>query len=78
MTGTHQLLAHIVAAAAQVPYRFLLGGGCTNRCQQVGAMQLGQLAGVALIGLDPLARFSRDQCWRDDLALDACAAQGAL
>ena len=71
MPSTHQLAADIVAAATQVADRFLLGCGRTNLCQQIRTKQLGQLAGVAPVRLDPLARLARDQRRRDDLALDA-------
>ena len=42
--------------------------GHPDRGQFTGAVQLGKVDRIPPIGLDPLARLSRDQRWRDDSA----------
>ena len=56
----HQIQAYVIAPAAQVAHRlFVLTRGIDHR-QQPRTRQLGQLAGIATIRLDSLARSDRD------------------
>jgi len=61
MTGAHQVLAHGVAATTQVAQRFVRFVGGLHLGQQPRAQQLGQLARIPPIGLDPLPGLDRDQ-----------------
>ena len=78
MAAPLQILAHIIARPAQIADRFLLRRRRPHLRQQPRAEQLGQLARVAAIGLDPLARLARDQRRRNHLARHARRRQLAL
>ena len=56
MTGPQQIRADVFATAQQVAGRFFLLGRDVDRRQRPGAIQDGQLARIASVGLDPIAR----------------------
>ena len=62
-----QILARIIARAAQIANRFVLGGRRLDLRQQARATQLRQLARIAAIRLDPLAGLPWNQRRRDHL-----------
>jgi hypothetical protein len=62
-----QIFASIIAHPAQVADGFLFGRRRSDLRQQPGAPQLHQLARIAAIGFDPLARLPRNEGRRDDL-----------
>ena len=53
----------------QIAHRLVLGIRYPHRRQLAGPMQLGQAAGIAPVGLDPVARSLRDQRGSDHDAL---------
>jgi hypothetical protein len=63
-----QVLTGIVARPAQVANGFLRGGRRADRRQQTRPSQFDELARIAAIGLDPLARLSGNQRRRHDVA----------
>jgi hypothetical protein len=69
MATAHQILVSVLAGAAQVAHRLVLGGGRMHFGQKPRAQQLSQLAGIATIGLDPIARLARNQRRSNDNAV---------
>ena len=61
MPAADEVLVGVLASAAQVAHRLVLGRRRMHLGQKPGAEQLGQLAGVTTIGLDAIARLARDQ-----------------
>jgi hypothetical protein len=69
-----EITDHVGAGAAQVPYRLLPDGGDADTDQLAGAVQPGQAAAVAPVGLDLVARRLGDQQGGDHLAADPMLA----
>ena len=63
--------AQVVAAAHQVAQPFLLRARRVDEGQLAGAVETHQLARVAAVGLDPVARAHRGERGGDDVAGDA-------
>lgn len=59
---------HVLAGAAEIAHRLLLGAGNPDRSQLSGAVQSRQTDRIASIGLDPFAGLARNQRRRDDHA----------
>jgi hypothetical protein len=55
---------HVLAGAAQIAHRFLLGVGNPDRRQLAGTVQPSQAQAVSPVGLDPFAGLARNQRWR--------------
>ena len=67
MARAEEIGADIFATPEQIARGFFLLGRNMNRRQRAGPIQHGELAGIAPIGLDAIARATRDQGRRDDL-----------
>lgn len=65
LLGACPVVDRIRPRAAQVTDDLVVGIGYMHRRQVAGTMKTGQLAGIALIGLDPVAALDRDQRGRD-------------
>ena len=61
MARAEQIGADVLATAQQVAGGFFLLGGNVNGRQRAGAVEHRELAGVAAIGFDPVARAPRNQ-----------------
>jgi hypothetical protein len=70
----HAVEPRLLAAADEIARRLALGRGDLDRREQAGRVQAGQLASVAGVGLDALARPGRDESRRHHLAGDAPSA----
>jgi len=68
VAGAHEIAAQSFAGTNQVAHRFLLDARHRDRMQLAGSQQPDQSFGVALIGLDPIARPARHQTRRADHA----------
>ena len=68
MSGAQQIGANVFAAAQQIAGGFFLLGRNVNGGQRAGAIQDRELAGVAPIRLDAIARPAGNQRRRDDVA----------
>ena len=79
VTGSREIDARIVAAAAQIAHGFFVDARWTDFGQEAGtAKQLGQLARVPAVGLDVIARPQRRQGRGDHDALAVLSDQIAL
>ena len=76
--GTGPVHDHVGAGPAQVPDRFLLHGGDTDRHQLPGPVQPGQPAAIAPVGLGPCRRgpWGSARARPPRSALPCCAAAG--
>jgi hypothetical protein len=74
MPRPRAIFHHVGAGAAQIPHGLLLDGRDPDGDQLAGAVQPGQPAAVAPVGLDLVTRRSGDQRWRDHLAVDPMLA----
>ena len=68
----------VVPRPAQVTHRLLRWRGRAHLRQQPSPVQLGQFAGVAPVGFDPLARLPGHQRGRDDLTAQPGPLQPSL
>jgi hypothetical protein len=73
--GPAAVIDQVGPGPAQVPDRLLARGGDADGDQFTGAVQPGQAAAVAPVGLDLVAGRSRDERGRDHLAGDPLAVQ---
>jgi hypothetical protein len=73
--GAAAVIDQVGAGAAQVPDRLLARSGDADGDQLAGAVQPGQPAAVAPVGLDLVAGGSRDERGGDHLAGDPLAVQ---
>ena len=72
-----QIGADVLATAQQIPRGLLLLGRNVNGGQRAGAIQHRELAGIAAIGFDAIARAARDQRRGDDVARNPVRAVSA-
>ena len=61
VAGSGEILHHVAPGAAQVPHRLLGRGGDGHGGELTGAVQTGQAAGIAPVGLDPITRALGDE-----------------
>jgi hypothetical protein len=59
--GAQEILARVITGAGEIPDRFISGCGWGDLGQQACTQELGQLARIAPIRLDVIARLPRDQ-----------------
>ena len=78
MAGAQQIGANVFATAQQIARGFFLLRRNVNGRQGAGAIEHRQLAGVAPIRFDPIARSSGNQRRSDDVARNLMAGEGAL
>jgi hypothetical protein len=71
MPRTGEVLADVLAAAAEIAESLLTLGGRVHLGEEVGAEELGELPGIAPVGLDPLARLHRRERGSDHLTGDS-------
>ena len=71
LLGLPLQVLHVFARPRQVAQRFLRAIRHTYRRQLARPVQPRQHQAVAPVGLDPVARFLRNQGWRDHLAIPA-------
>jgi len=76
--GTQQVGADVFATAEEITSRFFLLGGNVNRGEGGGAMEDGELAGIASVGFDAIARPPGNQRRRDDLTRYLVRGQRSL
>ena len=67
MPGAQEIGADVFATAQEIARGFFLLGGNVNRGERAGAIEHGELAGIAAVGFDAIAGPSRNQGWRDDV-----------
>ena len=60
LAGAVLLLLHLVAGADQIAHGFVLWIGHVDGGQFAGAVEAGQLVGIAAVGLDAVARLARN------------------
>ena len=75
MAIAHAIEARVLAGAHQVAGGFQLGGGDVDRLEQAAGEQAGELAGIAGVGLDPVARALWNEAGCDHLAVEAALDQ---
>jgi hypothetical protein len=71
----HEVAAEVFAGADQVAQRFFFDGRHRHRVQLAGDQQPHQALGVALIGLDAIARPARNTSRRAHHDLDSCGLE---
>ena len=69
--------ANVLATAQEIPRGFFLIGRDVNRGEGPGAIEHGELRGIASIRLHSIARPSRNECRRDDVAGDRAGLERA-
>jgi hypothetical protein len=74
----HAVEAGVLTGANEIARRLELGIGHPDRLEQPAGVQVGELAGVAAVGLDPIARPLRDETGRDDRTGDPAFDQVAV
>ena len=75
MPRTQQILAGIVARPREIADRFIGGGGWGDLGEHPRSQQFGQLARIAPIRLDVIARLPRNEGRSNHLAAHALARQ---
>jgi hypothetical protein len=75
VAGAHQIAAQVLTRADQVAQRLFLDGRDRDRVQLARDQQPHQPLGVALVGLDAIARSARHQPRRAHQTLDPCRRQ---
>ena len=78
MARAQEIRADVFATAQEIARRFFLLGRDVDRRQRAGAIEDGELARIAPIGLDPIAGPPRNQRRRDDVTGNAVCGQRAL
>ena len=78
MPRAGEIFPHVFTAAAEIAKSFFTLGGRVDLGEEIGAEELGELAGVAPIGLDALSRLHRSERGSDDPAGDSRRLQLAL
>ena len=78
MPRAQQIGADVFATAQEIARGFFLLGRNVNRGEGAGAIEDGELAGIAAIGFDAIAGPTGNQRGRDDVARDAVRGQRAL
>ena len=71
MSGPEEIHANVLAAAEEITRRFFLLRGNVNRREGAGAVQDGELAGIAPVGLDAIT-------WPRGINAGAITSQGML
>jgi hypothetical protein len=75
MAGPEDVLTEVLAQPEQVADRFFVRRRDPDRGELAGPEQPAQLAGIAAIGLHPVAGLARGERWGDDHAVDVERAQ---
>jgi hypothetical protein len=78
MSGPKQVGTDVFAAAQQIASRFFVFGGDVDRRQGASAIQDGELARIAPIGLDAIAGPARNQSGGNHVAGDGPSGERAL
>src|SRR3989442_1435295 len=71
MPRTEQIGANVFATSQEISRGFFLFGGNVNGGERAGAVEDGELACIATVGFDAIARAARDQRWGDDVTGNA-------
>src|SRR5208282_4486174 len=78
MTTTTEICTHVFATATEISHGLLLRCWRRHHGEHTGPIELRELARIATVRLDSLARFAWDQRGCDDLAYDAAAFETPL
>jgi len=69
--GTTKIINGISPATAEITDRFIGGVRDVDRHEVIGAEIFGEFHGIALIGLNTVTRFDRNERGGDDITADA-------
>jgi hypothetical protein len=75
MSGTQEIDANVFTAAQQVARGFFLLGGNVNGRERTGAIEHGQLGGIAAVGFDAIPGAPGNQRGGDDITGDLVGGQ---
>ena len=78
MAGAQEIGANVLATTQEIACRFFLLSGNVNRRQGAGAIEDGQLRGIAAVGFHAIARAARNQRGGDHVTRHAVRGQRAL
>lgn len=78
VAGAQEIDANVFATAEEIARGLFLFCRDVNRGQGAGAIEDGELAGIAAIGFDPVAGTPRNECWGDDIAGGAVRGERPL
>ena len=78
VTRAEEIGADVFATAQEIARGLFLLGGNVNGGERAGAIEHGELAGIAAIGFDAIARPPRNERRGDDVARNAVRRQRAL
>ena len=78
MAGTEQIGADVFATAKEITGGFFLVGRDVDRGERTGAIEDGELTGIAAIGFDAIAGPARNQGGRDDVTRHVLRGERAL
>jgi hypothetical protein len=70
MPRAEQISADVFTTSEEVPGGFFLLGRNVNRRERARSIQHREVRGIPAVGFDAIARTSRDECGRDDVAGD--------